>query len=87
MCSVHASASSSVLGKREMEREPAPDYSRGIGMGERGQTPTPRPREGCPYGLEGWVLFVEGVGLLVGVGGVENCGFGEVAAGELESDG
>ena len=54
---------------------------------ERGQTPTPRPREGCPYGLEGWVLFVEGVGLLVGVGGVENCGFREVAARELESDG
>ena len=34
-------------------------------------------------GLHRRVLFVEGVGLLVGVGGVEDGGFGEVASGEL----
>ena len=40
-------------------------------------TPAATSRDwGC---LDWWVLFVEGVGLLVGVGGVEDGGLGEVA--------
>ena len=42
-------------------------------------TPTPTPRDGDRGRLDGRVLFVEGVGLLVGVGGVEDGGLGEVA--------
>ena len=42
-------------------------------------TPTPTPRDGDWGRLDGRVLFVEGVGLLVGVGGVEDGGLGEVA--------
>ena len=42
-------------------------------------TPTPNPRDGDWGRLDGRVLFVEGVGLLVGVGGVEDGGLAEVA--------
>ena len=42
-------------------------------------TPTPTWRDGDWGRLDGRVLFVEGVGLLVGVGGVEDGGLVEVA--------
>ena len=54
---------------------PSPLPSRGRGLD---LIPPPRGM-GIGGGLDWWVLFVEGVGLLVGVGGVEDGGLVQVA--------
>ncbi len=73
---------------RAAPRTPNTGYAK-VSSRERGDRTIP---SGCPtaagvdhvrgdiQGLDWWVLFVEGVGLLVGVGGVEDGGLVEVAA-------